>query len=132
MCRRVYGTQYDGLRGNIAALHPDLDRWMVDEGYGRVLGRPGLPLVERELCIVGILTVLGTSRQLYAHLRGALRVGASPEEVAAAVGLALRYASADVEDIARRTLEDVVSRHREAHTDDSNGGAPERGSRDVH
>lgn len=83
VCRRVYGEQYRALRENIAGLHPDLDRWMVEEGYGKVLGRPGLSLVVRELCIAALLAVQGTPVQLYSHLRGALRTGASADEVEA-------------------------------------------------
>jgi 4-carboxymuconolactone decarboxylase len=81
VCRRVYGGAYEDLRRNIARLSPDMDRWMVEEGYGKVLGRPGLSLSRRECCIAAMLTVLGTAPQLRSHLRGALRTGASPELV---------------------------------------------------
>ena len=64
------------------ALHPDLDRWMIEEGYGKVLGRPRLDLPERELCISSLLVGLGAPIQLYSHLRGALQVGVPPTVVA--------------------------------------------------
>ncbi|TVR61973.1 MAG: carboxymuconolactone decarboxylase family protein [Gemmatimonadales bacterium] len=83
VCRQVYGGQYERLRRNVRELHPDLDRWMVEEGYGKVLGRPGLDLPERELCIAALLAVLGAPVQLYSHLRGALEVGVGPDEVEA-------------------------------------------------
>ena len=83
VCRKVYGEQYERLRRNIRELHPDLDRWMVEEGYGKVLGRPGLDLPARELCIAALLATLGAPVQLYSHLRGALEVGNRPEEVEA-------------------------------------------------
>lgn len=88
VCRAVYGDQYERLRANIRRIHPDMDRWMVAEGYGKVLGRPGLSLAIRELCVVAVLAVLDAPVQLYSHLRGALRVGAS----AGAVEEALRIA----------------------------------------
>ena len=81
VCRRVYGGQYGVLRENLRALHPDLERWMVVEGYGKVLGRPGLDLVDRELCIVAMLAVQDSPRQLYSHLRGALSAGATEADV---------------------------------------------------
>ena len=81
VCRRVYGGQYSVLRENVRALHPDLERWMVAEGYGKVLGRPGLDLVDRELCIVAMLAVQDLPRQLYSHLRGALNAGATVADV---------------------------------------------------
>jgi L-asparaginase II/alkylhydroperoxidase/carboxymuconolactone decarboxylase family protein YurZ len=85
LCRRIYGRQYPALRRNIARLHPDMDRWMIQEGYGKVLARPGLGLQERELCIVALLAVQGAWVQLYSHLRGALAVGALPERVEGAL-----------------------------------------------
>ena len=95
VCRTVYGGQYGGLRRNVRALHPDMERWMVVEGYGKVLGRPGLDLVTRELCIAALLAVLGAPRQLYSHLRGALNAGALPREVEGALRLASDYLEPD-------------------------------------
>jgi len=83
VCREVYGDAYEGLRNNIAELRPEMDRWMVWEGYGKVLGRPGLALWRRECCIVAMLAVLGAGPQLRSHLRGALRTGADVPLVAA-------------------------------------------------
>lgn len=88
VCQIVYAGQYDGLRRNVRALHPDMERWMVVEGYGKVLGRPGLELAVRELCIASLLAVLGAPRQLHSHLRGALNAGATLQEVEEAVEVA--------------------------------------------
>lgn len=95
VCARVYGGKYPDLRENIAGLHPEMDRWMVLEGYGKVLGRPGLELGRRELCIVAILAVLDAPVQLYSHLRGALNVGVSPGWVGEALEEALLLVSSD-------------------------------------
>jgi 4-carboxymuconolactone decarboxylase len=92
--RRVYGGQYDDVRANVRALHPDMEMWMVSEGYGKVLGREGLDLVERELCVVALLAVLDTPRQLYSHLRGARNVGAADLEIEDALVAAKPFASA--------------------------------------
>ena len=73
----MYGEMYEKLRVNIAELHPALDAWMVVEGYGKVLSRPALDLVRRELCIVAVCAVAKQDRQLQSHLHGALNVGAS-------------------------------------------------------
>ena len=72
---------YDRLRVNIRELHPALDAWMIVEGYGKVLSRPGLDLKRRELCIVAACAVLGQERQLHSHLHGALNAGATTAEV---------------------------------------------------
>ena len=80
-CHAVYGEMYDRLRLNIRALHPALDAWMIVEGYGKVLSRPGLDLKRRELCIVAACAVLQQERQLHSHLHGALNAGATQAEV---------------------------------------------------
>ena len=74
-CAAVYGTMYERLRANIRELHPALDEWMITEGYGKVLSRPGLDLARRELCIVAACAARGQDRQLHSHLHGALNVG---------------------------------------------------------
>lgn len=92
MCREIYGSAYDALRRNVADASPALDRLMVDVGYGAVLGRPGLDPIRRELCLVAVLVVQGRDRQLHSHLRGALRMGAPPDWVSAALELGLEQA----------------------------------------
>jgi 4-carboxymuconolactone decarboxylase len=110
VCQAVYGGQYDGLRANVRRLHPDMERWMVEEGYGKVLGRPGLDLPTRELCIAALLAVLDVPRQLYSHLRGALNAGASEDEVGAALELAVPLCGDDARDRAWDTWASVRSR----------------------
>ncbi|MEO8031867.1 MAG: carboxymuconolactone decarboxylase family protein [Gemmatimonadota bacterium] len=80
-CQLVYGDNYKKLRENVKSLHPAMDAWMITEGYGRTLARPGLDLLRRELCTVVQTAVLDTARQLHSHLRGALNAGASVEQV---------------------------------------------------
>ena len=91
VCRTVYGRAYEKLRGNVRRVHPAMDDWMVREGYGKVLGREGLDLGTRELCIVSILAATGWEPQLHSHLRGALNAGCEESSVDEALeaGLAL-------------------------------------------
>lgn len=110
VCRRVYGAAYADLRRNIAVRSPEMDRWMVEEGYGKVLGRPGLDLWRRECCIVAVLMVLGTAPQLRSHLRGALRTGASPEVVQVVVEEVLSLVPEPRRARARDTWNEVRSR----------------------
>ncbi len=76
-CAIIYGANYRRLRANVRALHPALDQWMITEGYGRTLSRPGLDLLRRELCTVAQTAVMEVPHQLHSHLRGALHAGAS-------------------------------------------------------
>ncbi len=82
-CKVVYGDSYDQLRQNIRRLHPALDEWMILDGYGKVLSRPGVDLRTRELCVVAACAVSGQQRQLHSHLHGAFNAGASAGELAA-------------------------------------------------
>ena len=84
-CAAVYGPMYDSLRENIRSLHPALDEWMIVEGYGKVLSRPGLDLPLRELCIVAACAASGQGRQLLSHLHGAINVGVSASAIDDAV-----------------------------------------------
>lgn len=84
-CAAVYGPMYERLRVNVRDLHPALDSAMVVEGYGRILGRPGLDLPRRELCIVAACAATGQDRQLHSHLHGALNVGVAPSALRATI-----------------------------------------------
>lgn len=84
-CATVYGEFYDRLRVNIRGLHPALDRWMITEGYGKVLGRPFLDLARRELCVVAACAIARQDRQLHSHLHGAVNAGAAAAVVSAAL-----------------------------------------------
>jgi 4-carboxymuconolactone decarboxylase len=77
LCAVVYGENYGKLRESVRTLHPVIDSWMITEGYGRTLARPGLDLKLRELCTVAQTAVLEAPRQLHSHLRGALNAGAT-------------------------------------------------------
>jgi 4-carboxymuconolactone decarboxylase len=82
-CAVVYGAFYERLRENVRHLHSALDDWMIVEGYGKVLSRPGLDLVRRELCIVAACAAAGQDRQLHSHLHGARNAGAADAAIGA-------------------------------------------------
>lgn len=112
VCAAVYGANYLRLRANVAAIHPEMDRWMVDGGYGRVLGRPGLDLAARELCILALLAVWNAPRQLHSHLRGALNAGAAVEEVDRAVEVACGMVEQEEAERVRALWSEVRARVR--------------------
>lgn len=109
-CRVIYGERYDMLRRNVAALHPALDAWVVMDGYGRTLSRPGLDLKRRELCAIAMLVPQGVPRQLHSHLHGARNAGATNEEVGATLGVAITEsgASAELADAARSMWNEIT------------------------
>jgi 4-carboxymuconolactone decarboxylase len=87
ICKAVYGKNYSRLRQNVRALHPSLEAWMITDGYGKTIGRPGLDLARRELCIAAQVAIQGAERQLHSHLKGALHAGASTAAVAEALDI---------------------------------------------
>jgi 4-carboxymuconolactone decarboxylase len=109
-CSAVYGSMYDRLRENIAALHPALDTWMVVDGYGKVLSRPGLDLHRRELCIVAACVATGQERQLHSHLHGAINVGVAPAVVKQALDALAVGVDHGRLDVAHRLLDRVVGK----------------------
>lgn len=94
-CATVYGRLYDGLRRNVRALHPALDEWMVVEGYGKILSRPGLDLARRELCVVAACAAARQGRQLHSHLHGALNAGAGAAAISATLAAVQDFMNAD-------------------------------------
>ena len=125
LCRRVYSTQYGELRDNIRRLHPDMERWMVVEGYGKVLSRPGLSPLAREYCIVALLAVADAGPQLYSHLRGALNLGAPAEALLEALQVAGRFMEEARREAAHAMWRRVVSRGEEGRTEDRDRERPD-------
>ncbi|MCP4633168.1 MAG: carboxymuconolactone decarboxylase family protein [candidate division Zixibacteria bacterium] len=81
LCKKVYGMKYDKLLNLMNSYSPDLSAWMIEEGYGKVLSRPGLTLEERELVTVSALISENVPNQLRAHIRGALNAGAKIKKI---------------------------------------------------
>ncbi|MEZ5358700.1 MAG: carboxymuconolactone decarboxylase family protein [Candidatus Zixiibacteriota bacterium] len=79
--RRLYGPAFERLVPYINSFSPQILTWMINDGYGQVLSRPGLGFHLRELCTVATLTVTAYEHQLGAHIRGALNVGADAHEL---------------------------------------------------
>ena len=107
-CRIVYGSNYERLRDTVRQLHPDLDGWMITEGYGRTLSRPGLTLRQRELLMVAMCAVLDVPHQLHSHLKGALHAGATAAEVGEALEAVIGELSAREQEQARKLYRRVT------------------------
>ncbi|MFI8621098.1 carboxymuconolactone decarboxylase family protein [Marinomonas sp. NPDC078689] len=61
---------------------PDLARFTIEYPFGDIYSRNGLDLKSREIATVAALTALGNCQpQLKVHLKAALNVGCSEEEV---------------------------------------------------
>ncbi len=77
----VYGSNEELVRRQIASAHPLFERWVLGHAYGRVLSRDGLAPRMRELLAVTCLCAQGLERQLASHVRGAIALGATRNDV---------------------------------------------------
>lgn len=84
--KRIYGPAFERLTSYISSFSPQILTWMINDGYGQVLSRPGVSFHLRELSVVTTLTVTSYQNQLKAHIRGALNFGIDPAQVATAIG----------------------------------------------
>ena len=91
LCARIYDDKFTTLLRNVDHLSPALKEWMLVEGYGRILSRPGLDIQLRELSIVAILTLKNRPRQLHSHMLGAMRLGISSAQLLSAMNLCRPY-----------------------------------------
>ncbi|KAJ3165898.1 hypothetical protein HDU88_003773 [Geranomyces variabilis] len=83
----VYAKTAPRLQSLLAGLHPNLLAVIIDDAYGKVLSDVSvLDGLETELVMVGALEVQGgaVAKQVESHRRGAMRLNASAEQVAAA------------------------------------------------
>lgn len=75
-CREIYHPNFEKLHANFMEMSPELAEWMLVEGYGKVLSRPGPTKLEREIASVTFLACSGHPVQLFSHVRGARNLGA--------------------------------------------------------
>lgn len=78
---RIYEQKNEAILATLEGGHADFADWILGHAYGRVLARPGLSPRMRELLAVAALASGGQLRQLASHARGAVRCGATPDEV---------------------------------------------------
>lgn len=76
----------DGLAERVSRrlseFDSDLPRLITDYAFGSVVARPGLDLKTREMLTVASLISLGNATpQLELHMKAAINVGVSPEEL---------------------------------------------------
>src|ERR1051325_2730513 len=84
----VYGRRAARVRARLEELHPELAAFVFEDAYGRILARPVLSFRLKELLAIPALVTSGTPRQLVSHVLGALRAGATPDEIREAAALA--------------------------------------------
>jgi 4-carboxymuconolactone decarboxylase len=80
--RKMFGPGIDCALNSLEATSPGLARCLVEFPFADVYVRPGLDLKTREMVTVAALTVLGYPQsELKDHIRGALNVGCTPDQI---------------------------------------------------
>jgi 4-carboxymuconolactone decarboxylase len=82
MRKRLWGEQ--ALKGADEFLQ-DFDqgfaKFLNETLFGEIWNRPGLPVKARSMITVAVLMALGRGQELRLHMRGALNLGITPEEL---------------------------------------------------
>lgn len=92
MRRRLLGDDGAAALAKAEAISPKMARWMIENLFGEVFGDDTLDLKTRSLCTLSALIVLGNEGPLGNHIRGALRIGITKEELSALITQMLWYA----------------------------------------
>jgi alkylhydroperoxidase/carboxymuconolactone decarboxylase family protein YurZ len=72
----VGGPDAEALAMQLSQLSPELAEWAAYDAFGRIFGRAGLSLLEREAVVMGALIAQGAP-QIAVHYKALLRVGGS-------------------------------------------------------
>ncbi len=70
-----------GRPGPVTNAEREFGRLSTEYYWGSIWTRPGLDLRSRSICTISALTVLGRHGPLRSHVRGALHIGISQEEI---------------------------------------------------
>jgi 4-carboxymuconolactone decarboxylase len=80
--KTIFGPGIESALKKLAATSPDLARCLVEFPFSDIYPRAGLDLKTREMLTVAALTVLGYAQaELKEHIRGAMNVGCSRDEI---------------------------------------------------
>jgi 4-carboxymuconolactone decarboxylase len=81
--RQVLGDAHvDSVIERTTPITEQFHEFITRYAWGDIWSRPGLDLRTRSLVTVALLAALGRTDELGMHLRGALRNGVSPDELA--------------------------------------------------
>ncbi len=80
--KEVDGEAGERVIDSLKDISPDFARLLIEFSFGDIYSRPGLDLKSREIAAIAALTALGNALpQLKVHIRGALNVGCTRQEV---------------------------------------------------
>jgi 4-carboxymuconolactone decarboxylase len=103
-------AEVDGTAGEeVVAPLGDLGRYIVEFAFGDIYSRDGLSLRDRELATVAALTAMGGREpQLKVHVRAALNVGLTRDEIEETILQTVPYAGFPTAINAMNALKEVL------------------------
>lgn len=69
------------LADNLRPVSPELAEWVINDDFGRIFGRPGFTLLEREALVLGSIVAQRATPQLRSHRLAFLAVGGSDAQI---------------------------------------------------
>lgn len=111
----IFGSQEERILERLAQLDPDLMAYIRDFAYDTVYQRGSLDLKTKELLACVLLASLGSPPELRTHLRGAMRAGASEQEVREALLFCIPYLGFPRTVAAFEQLRGLLSQQKTSH-----------------
>jgi 4-carboxymuconolactone decarboxylase len=107
---RLWPQVASGPTGDFPAarLAPDFYRYVAESAFGMIWSRPNLALRDRSLVTVAQLAALGQIEELKAHLRGALNLGITKEELVEVLMQTAVYAGVPAANAALKAAAEVL------------------------
>jgi 4-carboxymuconolactone decarboxylase len=90
-----------------AKLAPDFFAYVAKSAFGMIWSRPNLAIRDRSLVTCAQLAALGQTEELKAHLRGALELGITQDELVEVMMQTAVYAGVPAANAALRTAAEV-------------------------
>ncbi len=78
----IHGPVAKATLESLKDVSPELGRFVTEFAFGEIYSRPGLDLKTRQMLTVASLVTLGNAPlQLKSHIKGALNVGCTQQEI---------------------------------------------------
>ncbi|MEY8205651.1 MAG: carboxymuconolactone decarboxylase family protein [Bermanella sp.] len=107
--RQVMGDEFvDRALNNVDELTKPMQEYINDHGWGSTWVRDDLELKTRSLVTLGMLAALKCPNEIKGHTRGALRNGATKQEIAAVFLHSAVYCGAPAAQDAFRAAKEVL------------------------
>ncbi len=80
--QEIHGPVAKATVESLKDISPELGQFVTEFAFGDIYSRPGLDLKTRQMLTIASLTTLGNAPlQLKSHIKGALNVGCTKQEI---------------------------------------------------